>query len=101
MALPWSSGLEGSCEMGEREEHGIEIEGGERKTLKEPLLLQKNPSRINTTSQIAIVGANVCPIESLDYEWVLSSPSPFYDSRLRLINDGSLLGFDGKSVMFI
>ncbi|KAK4758382.1 hypothetical protein SAY87_019683 [Trapa incisa] len=54
--------------MAEREEHGIEIEGGrETRTLKEPLL-QKTPSRINTTSQIAIVGANVCPIESLDYE---------------------------------
>ncbi|KAJ0081154.1 hypothetical protein Patl1_12422 [Pistacia atlantica] len=26
--------------------------------------------RVNTTSQIAIVGANVCPIESLDYEIV-------------------------------
>lgn len=30
----------------------------------EPLLTR----RINTTSQIAIVGANLCPIESLDYE---------------------------------
>lgn len=30
----------------------------------QPLLLK----RVNTTSQIAIVGANVCPIESLDYE---------------------------------
>ncbi|KAK7812248.1 chloride channel protein clc-c [Quercus suber] len=29
-----------------------------------PLLVK----RTNTTSQIAIVGANVCPIESLDYE---------------------------------
>lgn len=29
------------------------------------LLLVK---RTNTTSQIAIVGANICPIESLDYE---------------------------------
>uniref|UniRef100_A0A7N0TW02 Chloride channel protein n=1 Tax=Kalanchoe fedtschenkoi TaxID=63787 RepID=A0A7N0TW02_KALFE len=33
---------------------------------REPLLR----SRINNTSQIAIVGANVCPIESLDYEIV-------------------------------
>ncbi|KAF6142204.1 hypothetical protein GIB67_037122 [Kingdonia uniflora] len=33
--------------------------------IKEPLL-QK---RINTTSQIALIGANVCPIESLDYEF--------------------------------
>lgn len=31
---------------------------------REPLLRK----RTNTTSQIAIVGANVCPIESLDYE---------------------------------
>lgn len=30
----------------------------------QPLLVK----RINTTSQIAIVGANICPIESLDYE---------------------------------
>lgn len=30
----------------------------------EPLLTR----RTNTTSQIAIVGANLCPIESLDYE---------------------------------
>ncbi|CAA3008089.1 chloride channel CLC-c-like [Olea europaea subsp. europaea] len=27
-------------------------------------------SRVNNTSQIAIIGANVCPIESLDYEFV-------------------------------
>lgn len=33
-------------------------------TYKEPLLAK----RTNTTSQIAIVGANLCPIESLDYE---------------------------------
>ncbi|XP_057972011.1 chloride channel protein CLC-c-like isoform X2 [Malania oleifera] len=33
---------------------------------REPLLR----NRMNTTSQIAIVGANVCPIESLDYEIV-------------------------------
>ncbi|XWS29964.1 hypothetical protein CRYUN_Cryun24cG0076300 [Craigia yunnanensis] len=29
-----------------------------------PLLIK----RLNTTSQIAIVGANICPVESLDYE---------------------------------
>ncbi|XP_077231549.1 chloride channel C isoform X2 [Tasmannia lanceolata] len=34
--------------------------------LRAPLLRK----RMNTTSQIAIVGANVCPIESLDYEIV-------------------------------
>jgi hypothetical protein len=39
-------------------------------TLREPLLV-KNNNRLNTTSQVAIVGANVCPIESLDYEYVL------------------------------
>ncbi|KAL6997887.1 hypothetical protein U1Q18_008014 [Sarracenia purpurea var. burkii] len=31
---------------------------------REPLLTKRK----NTTSQIAIVGANICPIESLDYE---------------------------------
>lgn len=35
--------------------------------ISEPLLLSK--SRVNNTSQIAIIGANVCPIESLDYEY--------------------------------
>ncbi|KAK9293137.1 hypothetical protein L1049_021123 [Liquidambar formosana] len=33
-------------------------------TNREPLLTKRR----NTTSQIAIVGANICPIESLDYE---------------------------------
>lgn len=37
-------------------------------TYTEPLLVK----RTNTTSQIAIVGANVCPIESLDYECSIS-----------------------------
>ncbi|KAE9602070.1 hypothetical protein Lal_00040758 [Lupinus albus] len=38
--------------------------------LREPLVLNNNNinKRRNTTSQLAIVGANVCPIESLDYE---------------------------------
>lgn len=35
---------------------------------RQPLLKYK--SRVNNTSQIAIIGANVCPIESLDYEYV-------------------------------
>ncbi|XP_043698325.1 chloride channel protein CLC-c-like [Telopea speciosissima] len=34
--------------------------------IREPLLKR----RMNTTSQIAIIGSNVCPIESLDYEIV-------------------------------
>nr|AXR75222.1 CLC-1a [Nicotiana benthamiana] len=34
--------------------------------VRQPLLSSK--SRVNNTSQIAIIGANVCPIESLDYE---------------------------------
>lgn len=38
-------------------------------SIREPLL--KSKSRVNNTSQIAIVGANVYPIESLDYEYVL------------------------------
>ncbi|XP_069146405.1 chloride channel protein CLC-c-like isoform X1 [Solanum lycopersicum] len=37
-------------------------------SIREPLL--KSKSRVNNTSQIAIVGANVYPIESLDYDIV-------------------------------
>ncbi|CAH2041904.1 unnamed protein product [Thlaspi arvense] len=37
--------------------------------IRAPLLSR---SRINTTSQIAIVGANTCAIESLDYEYALT-----------------------------
>lgn len=31
-----------------------------------PLTLRRSAS--NTTSQLAIVGSNLCPVESLDYE---------------------------------
>ncbi|KAJ6816447.1 chloride channel protein CLC-c-like isoform X1 [Iris pallida] len=41
--------------------------GGMMMAAREPLLKKR---AMNTTSQIAIVGANVCPIESLDYEIV-------------------------------
>lgn len=72
------------------EDHDIEVEGGafqgyERKIsgilddgsvgFRQPLLAR---NRKNTTSQIAIVGANSCPIESLDYECVFSSSSLFF-----------------------
>lgn len=52
----------------ERDHGGFGGAGGESTNhlLTEPLL--KSKSRINTTSQIAIIGANVSPIESLDYE---------------------------------
>ena len=40
-------------------------------TFGEPLL-RTSTARISTTSQLAIVGSNICPIESLDYEYVLS-----------------------------
>ncbi|KAL7134639.1 hypothetical protein ABFS83_11G040400 [Erythranthe nasuta] len=44
--------------------------------LREPLLQQDQPppppllqrSRSNSTSQVAVVGSNLCPVESLDYE---------------------------------
>ncbi|KGN56276.1 chloride channel protein CLC-c [Cucumis sativus] len=36
-------------------------------TFGEPLL-RTSTARISTTSQLAIVGSNICPIESLDYE---------------------------------
>jgi hypothetical protein len=47
---------------------------------KQPLLLRK---RINNSSQQAIVGANICPIQSLDYELVLLFP---FFSFLQIIN---------------
>lgn len=71
-----------SGEMDQRDgENDIEIEGvwgdwremegngsdfSDKDTaMRDPLLVRK---RLNSTSQIAIVGASVCPIESLDYE---------------------------------
>lgn len=51
----------------ESEELGVNgMEDGDLKEIatKEPLLRK----RMNTTSQIAMIGANVCSIESLDYE---------------------------------
>lgn len=53
----------GKVEM-ERNGSAYSDRGGDM-MIREPLLLK---SRVNTTSQIAIVGANICPIESLDYE---------------------------------
>ncbi|XP_057459574.1 putative chloride channel-like protein CLC-g isoform X2 [Actinidia eriantha] len=38
----------------------------DEESLTRPLLLRRSTS--NTTSQVAIVGSNLCPIESLDYE---------------------------------
>ncbi|XP_068647498.1 chloride channel protein CLC-c-like [Aristolochia californica] len=56
---------EGLLEAKDIERNGSEF--SDRDTiLREPLLRR----RMNTSSQIAIVGANVCPIESLDYEIV-------------------------------
>lgn len=49
-----------------------ESNGGDSESLTHPLLSSQR-SVINSTSQVAMVGANVCPIESLDYESVLSS----------------------------
>ncbi|CAA6663925.1 unnamed protein product [Spirodela intermedia] len=46
----------------------MERNGSDVSDMREPLLLRKRTK--NTTSQIAIVGANICPIESLDYEIV-------------------------------
>ncbi|MBA0863653.1 hypothetical protein Goshw_024024 [Gossypium schwendimanii] len=50
-------------------EERLEIDDFESEVMEriysKPLLIK----RVNTTSQIAIVGANVCPVESLDYEY--------------------------------
>lgn len=43
--------------------------------LQRPLLYTRGT---NTTSQMAIVGANTCPIESLDYEYALVLPHPVF-----------------------
>lgn len=63
--------------MDNDEERDVERMGKEERgefgsgsaAVREPLLVKNN--RLNTTSQLAIVGANVCPIESLDYESVV------------------------------
>ncbi|GMI97651.1 chloride channel G [Hibiscus trionum] len=44
-----------------------QIQSQDHESLTVPLLSHQQRS-INSTSQVAIVGANVCPIESLDYE---------------------------------
>nr|XP_043622715.1 chloride channel protein CLC-c-like [Erigeron canadensis] len=51
------------CDGGKMERNGS---GYEERMMNRQPLLSKN--RVNTSSQIAIVGSNVCPIESLDYE---------------------------------
>lgn len=56
---------EGSDIEIDHESSGGSTEAKEFNSMREPLLLR---NRKNTTSQIAIVGANACPIESLDYE---------------------------------
>ncbi|KAI3443891.1 hypothetical protein Pfo_000556 [Paulownia fortunei] len=54
----------------------LEAVDEESAVLREPLLSQyQQPLRLrrsqsNTTSQVAIVGSNICPVESLDYEIV-------------------------------
>ncbi|XP_071725568.1 chloride channel protein CLC-c-like [Rutidosis leptorrhynchoides] len=48
---------------GKMERNGSAYESG---VMNRQPLLSKN--RVNTSSQIAIVGSNICPIESLDYE---------------------------------
>ena len=44
-----------------------DVEDAAAGTLDRPLLHKRCT---NTTSQMAVVGANTCPIESLDYEYV-------------------------------
>ncbi|KAF5727646.1 Chloride channel CLC-c -like protein [Tripterygium wilfordii] len=60
---------ENSVNRGDRDWHDNEDEellvAKEIESYREPLVMK----RVNTTSQIAIVGANLCPIESLDYEY--------------------------------
>jgi chloride channel 7 len=64
------------------------LSNGESEHLIRQPLLSSQRSIVNSTSQVAIVGANVCPIESLDYESVffLSGLSCFVQ-RLNLFID--------------
>lgn len=54
----YSNGENNDLEIDDDKEHTVSM-------LREPFLVR---NRKNNTSQIAIVGANTCPIESLDYE---------------------------------
>jgi hypothetical protein len=51
--------------------------------LERPLLRQRGA---NTTSQMAVVGANVCPIESLDYEYAPSISNCLLDLVLLVVH---------------
>lgn len=57
--------------------------------IRQPLLSSSQRSIVNSTSQVAIVGANVCPIESLDYESVFffHLGSVFFVQSLNLFVD--------------
>ncbi|KAK1288313.1 Chloride channel protein CLC-c [Acorus calamus] len=57
---------EGDIESSEWTDGMVTMLEKQESGLKEPLLLRRRT--LNTTSQIAIVGSNVCPIESLDYD---------------------------------
>ncbi|XP_061376019.1 chloride channel protein CLC-c-like [Gastrolobium bilobum] len=52
-----------------RETDGIQNEFESAERLRQPLLV-KNDHRINNTSQYALVGAKLSPIQSLDYETI-------------------------------
>ncbi|URE12263.1 Chloride channel protein [Musa troglodytarum] len=59
--------IEGTWREMERNASGFYENENDAGSVRQPLLRKRT---MNTTSQIAIVGANVCPIESLDYEIV-------------------------------
>ena len=55
----------GELDGKEEDEEKLWSDNSERNmSIRQPLLRK----RTNVTSQIAVIGANVCPIESLDYE---------------------------------
>ncbi|RRT73101.1 hypothetical protein B296_00024035 [Ensete ventricosum] len=57
--------MEGTWKEMERNAPGFYENEKDAGSVRQPLLRKRT---MNTTSQIAIVGANVCRIESLDYE---------------------------------
>ncbi|KAL0427195.1 UNVERIFIED_CONTAM: hypothetical protein Slati_2894300 [Sesamum latifolium] len=58
--------------------NGMEPAAADEESSEPLLLLQDQRSRSNTTSQVAIIGSDLCPIESLDYEYAIFAGFVFF-----------------------
>lgn len=66
-----------------------DVEDAAAGALQRPLLYKRGT---NTTSQMAIVGANTCPIESLDYEYARNALRSYsIETALWFIKKGVML----------